>query len=128
MQRTNFSSGTPWESLAGYSRVVRIGNFVFVAGTSSADTDGSIHGGESAYEQTKFILGKIESALNQAGSELKDVVRTRIFVRDMSMYNDILKAHNEFFHDIRPASTIVEVNSLIAKEMLVEIEADAIIV
>jgi len=127
MQRMNYSSGTPWESLAGYSRAVRLGKFVFVAGTAASDSEGKVQHKENAYEQTKYILRKIERSLTEAGSKIGDVVRTRIFVTDISLYQDILKAHNEFFHNVRPVCTMVEVSSLISDEMLVEVEVDAII-
>ena len=126
-QRINISSGTHWENSVGYSRAVRMGNVVEVAGTTAVDEDGNIVGIENPYEQTKFILSKIEKALSAAGSGLKDVIRTRLFVRDIKRWEEIGKAHGEVFGDIKPASTMVEVKSLIKPELLVEIEATAII-
>jgi len=126
MQRTNISSGTPWEAVAGYSRAVRIGQFIFVAGTVAADSEGKVQGGNDAYLQTKYILEKIETALNQAGASMNDVVRTRMFVTDISLFREISRAHHEYFHDVRPAATMVQVSALQSKEMLVEIEVDAV--
>jgi enamine deaminase RidA (YjgF/YER057c/UK114 family) len=126
-QRINISSGAHWEKSVGYSRAVRMGNVVEVAGTTAVDEDGNIVGIENPYEQTKFILSKIEKALSAAGAGLKDVVRTRLFVRDIKRWEEIGKARGEVFGDIKPASTMVEVKSLIKPELLVEIEATAII-
>jgi enamine deaminase RidA (YjgF/YER057c/UK114 family) len=126
-ERLNVSSGTPWESIAGYSRAVRIGQLVFVSGTTPADTDGRVQGVGNAYAQTKYVLEKIENALKQTGASISDVVRTRMFVIDISLSSEISKAHNEFFHDVRPAATMVQVSALQSKGMLVEIEADAVI-
>lgn len=126
--RTNISTGTPWESIVGYSRAVRVGPYVHVAGTTAADSDGKVVGVDDPYEQTIYILRKIEAALEKAGAELKDVVRTRIYVTDVTDWDEVARAHGELFAKIRPAATLVEVNSLIEPEMLVEIEADAICV
>lgn len=126
--RTNISTGTPWESIVGYSRAVRVGPYVHVAGTTAADSDGKVVGVDDPYEQTIYILRKIEAALEKAGAELKDVVRTRIYVTDVTDWDEVARAHGELFAQIRPAATLVEVNSLIEPEMLVEIEADAICV
>ncbi|MDG6998319.1 MAG: RidA family protein [Nitrososphaerota archaeon] len=127
MDRLNVSSGTPWELSVGYSRAVRAGQFVFVAGTTAADTEGNVVGLGDAYAQTMYILRKIEDALKKAGATLKDVTRTRIFVTNISDWEQIGKAHGEFFKDVKPAATMVEVKSLMRKEMLVEIEVDALI-
>ena len=127
MQRSNISSGSPWEDRAGYSRAVRLGQFVFVAGTTASDSDGKVHGVGDAYTQTKYILEKIETALKQAGARIEDVVRTRMFVTDISLTPEFSRAHYEFFHNVRPAATMVQVSGLVSKEMLIEIEVDALI-
>lgn len=126
MMRTNISTGTPWESIVGYSRAVRVGPYVHVAGTTAADSEGKVVGTDDPYAQTIYILEKIEAALQKVGAELKDVVRTRIYVTDVTDWDEVARAHGEIFAQIRPAATLVEVNSLIEPEMLVEIEADAI--
>ena len=126
-QRINISSGTLWENRVGYSRAVRIGNLVEVAGTTAVDEDGSPVGIDKPYEQAKFILSKIEKALSAAGAGLKDVVRTRLFVTDIKHWEEIGQAHGEVFGEIKPAATMVEVSSLITPQLLVEIEATAII-
>ena len=126
-QRTNYSSGAKWEDVVGYSRAVKVGNIVEVAGTVSVDYDNNLVGGESAYEQTKFILQKIEAVLLRTGASLKNVVRTRLFVTDISKWEEYGKAHGEFFKDIKPCTSMIEVKRLIAPEFLVEIEATAII-
>jgi enamine deaminase RidA (YjgF/YER057c/UK114 family) len=128
MMRTNISSGTPWESIVGYSRAVRVGPHVYVAGTTAADTDGKVVGADDPYAQTIYILEKIETALQKVGAELKDVVRTRIYVTDVTDWDEVARAHGERFGQIRPVATLVEVNSLIEPEMLVEIEVDAVCV
>jgi enamine deaminase RidA (YjgF/YER057c/UK114 family) len=125
-KRINISSGVKWESIVGYSRAVRIGNTIEVAGTTASEGE-TIFGEGDAYKQTIFILKKIEKALNEAGAGMKEVVRTRIFTTDISKWEEIGKAHGEFFKDIRPASTMVEVKALINPLMLVEIEATAIL-
>jgi len=125
--RKNFSSGAKWEAIVGYSRAVKVGNTVEVTGTVAVDDDGNLIGGNSAYEQTKFILSKIEKVMGQAGASLKDVVRTRMFVTDISRWEEYGKAHGEYFGEIRPCTTMVEVKGLIAPEYLIEIEATAII-
>ncbi len=126
MNRINFSSGAKWESIVGYSRAVRVGNIVEVTGTVAVDENSNLVGGNNAYEQTKFVLQKIEAVLQRAGASLNDVVRTRIFVTDISRWEEYGRAHGEFFKDIRPCTTMVEVSKLISPEYLVEIEASAI--
>ena len=126
-ERQNISSGTIWEDIAGYSRAVRVGNVVHVSGTTATDDEGNIVGGDDAYKQTRFIILKIERALQEAGAKLADVVRTRIYVVDRNQWQLAAKAHAEFFGDIRPANTLIEVSALIADGYLVEMEAEAII-
>ncbi len=126
MERLNIPSGAVWEDKIGYSRAVRIGNIVEVSGTAAVDGD-KIIGKNNTYEQTVFIIQKIKLALEKAGAELKNVIRTRIFVTDISRWQEIAKAHNEFFHDIKPATSMVEVKALINPGLLLEIEATAIL-
>ena len=126
-KRLNISSGVKWEDIVGYSRAVKIGNVIEVAGTTALDGEGNLVGSNDPYEQTRYILAKIEKALNSAGATLMDVVRTRIFTTDISRWEEIGRAHGEFFREIKPASTMVEVKALINPTMLVEIEATVIL-
>jgi reactive intermediate/imine deaminase len=127
MKRENFATGTKWEPIVGYSRAVKVGNMVFVTGTTATNDKGEVVGAGDAYSQAKQTLANIERVLVRAGATMKDVVRTRMFVTDISRWEEVGRAHAEYFRDIRPATTMVEVSKLISPDMLVEIEADAVI-
>ena len=126
-KRVNFPSGSKWEDIVGYSRVVKVGNIIEVSGTTASDAQGKVQGIKDPYLQTKYIIQKIDSYLQKAGATLEDVVRTRMFVTDISQWKEIGKAHAEFFKSIKPASSMLEVKSLIDPNLLVEIEVTAII-
>ena len=127
MERTNYSSGAKWEDIVGYSRAVKIGNIIEVTGTVSVDENSMLVGKDDAYAQAKYIIEKIEKVLHRAGASLKDVVRTRMFVTDISRWEEYGKAHGEFFSAIKPCTSMIEVKGLIAPEFLIEIEATAIL-
>lgn len=127
MQKTLYSSGAKWESIVGYSRAVKVGNTIEVTGTVAINEKNELVGANDAFEQTRFIIQKIEKVLQKAGASLKDVVRTRMFVTDISRWEEYGRAHGEFFSEIRPCTSMIEVKGLIAPEYLIEIEATAIL-
>ena len=126
-EKKYFSSGTQWEANVGYSRAIRVGNIIEVSGTVAVDDSGRVVGKEDPYKQTRFALAKIEGALKHVGAEMKDVIRTRLFVADINMWQAVGKAHGEFFKDIKPATTMVEISRLIGLDFLIEIEATAVV-
>jgi enamine deaminase RidA (YjgF/YER057c/UK114 family) len=127
MERINYSSGAKWEDIVGYSRAVKIGNTIEVTGTVAVDTNNELVGKNDAYAQTRFIIEKIEAVLKRAGASLSDVVRTRMFVTDISRWEEYGRAHGEYFGTIKPCTSMIEVKGLIDPEYLIEIEATAII-
>ena len=125
--RSNYSSGTYWESIAGYSRAVRVGNIIEVAGTTAVDTEGQVVGAGDISKQTDYIFNKIRNALNHAGSKMSDVIRTRMYLTDINDWETVARVHGDIFSDIKPVSTLVEVSGLIDKELLIEIEVSAVV-
>ena len=125
--RSNYSSGAPWESIAGYSRAVRIGNIIEVAGTTAVDTEGQVVGAGDISKQTDYIFNKIRNSLNDAGSKMSDVIRTRMYLTDINDWETVARVHGDIFSDIKPVSTLVEVSGLIDEELLIEIEVSAVV-
>ena len=125
--RSNYSSGTPWESIAGYSRAVRVGDIIEVAGTTAVDTEGQVVGAGDVSKQADYIFNKIRNALNPAGSKMSDVIRTRMYLTDINDWETVARVHGDIFSDIKPVSTLVEVSGLIDKELLIEIEVSAVV-
>ena len=125
--RKNISTGAKWEPIVGFSRAVRIGNQIFVSGTVAVDGENKVIAPNNYYEQTKFIIQKIEKVIKEAGGSLSDVVRTRIYVLDINQWEDVARAHKEFFGSIKPATSMIEIKGLIGEGLVVEIEADAVI-
>jgi enamine deaminase RidA (YjgF/YER057c/UK114 family) len=128
MERINYSSGSKWEDIVGYSRAVKMGNTIEVSGTVASGENGEVVGINDAYQQTRYIYQKIEQILHKAGASMKDVVRVRMFVTDISRWQEYAKAHSEFFINIKPCNSMIEVKGLIEREYLVEIEVTAIII
>ena len=127
VERKVIQSGAKWEDIVGYSRVVRVGQHVYVAGTTATSSTGDLIGGDSVYEQARFIFSKIEASLQEAGAEMRHVVRTRLFVTDATQWEAVGRAHSEAFDHVRPVATLVEVSALIGEAYLIEIEVDAYI-
>lgn len=127
MERQQISSGAPWESIAGYSRALRVGGVIYVSGTTASDQAGAVVGSGDAYAQSVYIFRKIENALREGGASLADVVRTRMYVANIDDWEEVARAHGEFFRNVRPAATLIEVSGLIAPGFLVEIEAEAVV-
>ena len=125
--RSNYSSGAPWESIAGYSRAVRVGNIIELAGTTAVDTEGQVVGAGDISKQTDYIFNKIRNALNDAGSKMSDVIRTRMYLTDINDWETVARVHGDIFSDIKPVSTLVEVSGLIDEELLIEIEVSAVV-
>ncbi len=125
--RSNYSSGAPWESIAGYSRAVRVGNIIEVAGTTAVDTEGQVVGAGDISKQTDYIFNKIRNALNDAGSKMSDVIRTRMYLTDINDWETVARVHGDIFSDIKPVSTLVEVSGLIDEDLLIEIEVSALV-
>src|SRR5438270_12525551 len=125
--RTNYNSGSKWEDRVGYSRMVKVGNFIEVSGTVASDEEGNVVGINDPYSQTSYILQKIEKILGQAGAALEDVVRTRMFVTDISKFDEYGRANGEFFRDIKPCTSMLEVKGLVEAEYMIEIEVSAIV-